>query len=219
MSLEKNYYPGWTRKAITFTIDDGNIMMDKKFIDIVKPYGIKGTFNLCSPNIKTHTPDFYRNFYEGFGISNHRKLHPYALTPERTREVGSDSFNEKTADVTKNYRTHIQGLYKHYTSIGWRYAADTNKYCDLITECHKELEAVFGEGSITTFVWPYGEQADKKILEYIENVCGYTAVRKTGTLGSSTSFAVPTDAYQNSSLLLPYFSANSSRTFQHSALS
>ena len=42
----KKYFPGFTQKAITFSIDDGNLKHDKTFIDIVKPAGIKGTFNL-----------------------------------------------------------------------------------------------------------------------------------------------------------------------------
>ena len=29
--IDLNFYPGWTRKAITFTIDDGNVELDKKF--------------------------------------------------------------------------------------------------------------------------------------------------------------------------------------------
>ena len=29
-------------------MDDGNVRLDKKFIDIIKPYGFFGTFNLTS---------------------------------------------------------------------------------------------------------------------------------------------------------------------------
>ena len=43
--IDKNYFPGWVRKQVSFTIDDGNIEMDKKFIDIVRPAGVLGTFN------------------------------------------------------------------------------------------------------------------------------------------------------------------------------
>lgn len=45
--IDTQFYPGWTRKAITFSIDDGIVPMDQKFIEIVRPVGIKGTFNLC----------------------------------------------------------------------------------------------------------------------------------------------------------------------------
>ena len=46
--IDLKFFPGWTRKSVTFTIDDGNVAMDKKFLDIVRPAGILGTFNLCS---------------------------------------------------------------------------------------------------------------------------------------------------------------------------
>ena len=33
-NIDINFYPAWTRKAITFTIDDGNLVLDRKFLDI-----------------------------------------------------------------------------------------------------------------------------------------------------------------------------------------
>ena len=47
-NIDKNYFPGWVRKSVSFTIDDGNLEMDKRFIDTVSPYGIKGTFNISN---------------------------------------------------------------------------------------------------------------------------------------------------------------------------
>ena len=32
--IDTKFYPGWTRKSITFSIDDGNVPMDRKFIEI-----------------------------------------------------------------------------------------------------------------------------------------------------------------------------------------
>ena len=80
MSMKKidlNYFPGWTRKSITFTIDDGNVEMDKKFLDIVRPAGIRGTFNLHRWDLLT--PDEYRNFYRGYEIANHCMHHAIAI--------------------------------------------------------------------------------------------------------------------------------------------
>ena len=62
--IDVNFYPGWTRKSVTFTIDDGNIPMDRKFISIVSPGGIKGTFNLNSNKMNDMTPEEYREFYK-----------------------------------------------------------------------------------------------------------------------------------------------------------
>ena len=193
MNIDKNFYPGWVRKAITFTVDDGNIPMDEKFISIVKPYGICGTFNLCSTDLNKYTPEFYRELYDGFGISNHCKLHPFALNDNINREISDDAFSPDTADVEKLYKTARRGLYHYHVTAGWRKIAEPEVYCALISECHSELEAVFGKGSVTTFVWPYGEQKGEDILKYIADVCGYIAVRKTGLLGSSTGFSLPDD--------------------------
>ena len=194
MRVDKNYFPGWTRKSITFTIDDGNIQLDTKFINIVRPSGIKGTFNLCAPDLKTYSADFYRNLYKGFGISNHCKLHPFALTPDKRREISEDSFNSQTADPNMLYRhAGYDGLYHYMHTAGWRRVADVDTYCRLVNECHGELEAVFGEGSITTYVWPYFEQSDSDVQDYVMNKCGYVAVRKTGATLDSTGFAVPSD--------------------------
>lgn len=193
MTVEK-YYPGFVRKAISFTIDDGNVVLDKKFIDIVRPHGIVGTFNLCSPDLKKHTAQFYRELYCGFGISNHCKLHPFAMTPDKAREISEDDFSIDTADENKLYRVSgYEGMYHYHATNGWRKVAEDDAYCRLVTECHKELEAIFGEGSITTYVWPYAEQNNAAVQDYVMNKCGYVAVRKTGATEGKFGFAVPCD--------------------------
>ena len=95
-TIDLNFFPGWVRKSITFTIDDGNIPLDKKFMDIVKPYGICGTFNLSTLKFDKYTPEFYREFYRGYGISNHCKLHPFPMTEERRKPVSNEKFNPET---------------------------------------------------------------------------------------------------------------------------
>ena len=42
MSKIEIFYPNYSRKAISFTIDDGNVPMDKKFIDIVHLKFLRG---------------------------------------------------------------------------------------------------------------------------------------------------------------------------------
>lgn len=189
----KKCYPNWSRKAISFTIDDGNIEMDTKFISILKPYGIKGTFNLCSPNLGKYTKDFYRELYDGFGISNHCKMHPFLLKDAEKREYSSDKFDINTADEAKLYSVGREGVYHFRASNGWRKTATLKAYCELISECHSELEEIFGEGSVTTFVWPFGDQGSDEILTYIAKTHGYVAARKTGLVEDSTAFAPPSD--------------------------
>ena len=63
-NIDLHFYPEWTRKSISFTIDDGNVVLDRKFLDITEPAGLKGTFNLTTP-LKRLTPEEYRQFYRG----------------------------------------------------------------------------------------------------------------------------------------------------------
>jgi hypothetical protein len=167
--------------------------MDTKFISVVKPHGIKGTFNLCSPNLSKYTPSFYRELYSGFGISNHCKMHPFLLKEDETREISEDAFDINTADENKLYKTDREGVYYFKAPAGWRKKATLPEYSALLSESHNELEGIFGEGSVTTFVWPFGDQNSEEILDYISRELGYTAARKTGLVEDKTGFAVPTD--------------------------
>lgn len=74
-NIDLNFFPGWTRKSMTFTIDDGNLTLNKKFISYIQPGGFKGTFNLTTP-LRYQAPkneqyNFYRSLYEGYEIGNH----------------------------------------------------------------------------------------------------------------------------------------------------
>ena len=70
-------YPSYSKKALTFSIDDGNITYDTKFLSILKPAGIRGTFNLNSDRTHEFSESFYRTFYKGYEIANHSKYHPF----------------------------------------------------------------------------------------------------------------------------------------------
>lgn len=192
MNNEIFYFPGWTRKAISFTIDDGNVPLDKKFLSIVKPAGILGTFNLCSSNMRYLSPEGYREMYRGYEIANHNKYHPFAIDPSAEYKLSEEAFDEQTASHEFIYRTDREGLYFYKyspTSNYWSHIADKETYCALSDECKEELEEVFGKGSITAFVWPYRLQADKSVHEYLISR-GYSSIRKTG---DSPNFELPSD--------------------------
>ena len=97
MSIDVNFYPGWVRKSITFTIDDGNVVLDRKFMNYVKPAGIKGTFNIIGNHYGSGDPnrlsydDLKELFFpKGHEVANHCMHHaaPINLTPvEGMREV------------------------------------------------------------------------------------------------------------------------------------
>lgn len=190
------YYPGFTRKAVTFTIDDGNIEWDRKFIDIVKPHGIFGTFNLCSDKVMAGNADFYRSFYRGFEIANHCKYHPYATDDAiKYRYASAEDKAAALPDATVLYPCdRAEGLYDVLYERGWRQTADTENYIRFADEGRRELEAVFGKGSVDSYVWPYGQQNNEAVFEHLKNA-GYYGIRKTGCVLDTTSFAPPADYF------------------------
>jgi peptidoglycan/xylan/chitin deacetylase (PgdA/CDA1 family) len=191
--LDFNFYPGWTRKSITFTIDDGNITMDEKFLAIVKPAGIIGTFNLCTPLKKDMTNEDYRAFYRGYEIANHCHRHPLSLSPTNPPEIAAEPFDEATADKEKAYRTEEDGFYRVFAkhSQSWNYyvAAD-DKYMEYVAHCNDLLEDVFGKGTVKDFVWPFGDQRNPALTERLIGY-GFRSIRATGDLGDTTGFALP----------------------------
>ena len=114
-NIDINFFPGWTRKAMTFTIDDGWVAMDTNFINIVRPYGIKGSFNISSDNVtKYNNPKLIRATYRGFEITNHVKLHPFAFRDGEDVRLSEEPLDEKTAEgikkIIEKYNETLKGL-------------------------------------------------------------------------------------------------------------
>lgn len=188
----KKLFPGFTGKSVTFTIDDGNTVYDKKFIDIVRPKGIKGTFNLCSHNVSAMSPEEYRKFYSGFEIANHCKYHPFAFDDSKTYEKSTEKFSPETSDGRYIYESGTAGLYHFKAPQGWRMVADSESYVRFASESKKELEDIFGEGSVTGFVWPYCRQNNSFVFESLKKA-GYYGIRTTGDRADRDNFGVPKD--------------------------
>lgn len=186
------FYPNYSRKAISFTIDDGNVPMDKKFIDIVKAHGIRGTFNLCSHNMKAFDAQGYRDFYEGFEISNHVKYHPYPFIDGVQNVFTDEPFDDKTADVKLTYKCGTEGQYMVKKGKGWRMACGDEDYIRYTNECNDELEKIFGEGSVKGFVWPYGKQNNKFVYDKLCKM-GFYGLRITGDTRDKDGFSIPKD--------------------------
>ena len=189
-NLDVNFFPGWTRKSLTFTIDDGNIPMDRKFLSIVKPKGILGTFNLNSDRMRNFDAAGYREFYRGYEIANHCKFHPFALPDDNSMPFSDKPFDPETSEPGMLHPTEIPGCYQTRQFFGWGMVADTEMYLKYAEEGRAELEAIFGKGSVGSFVWPYGEQNNKAVVEHLENA-GYYGMRKTGSITDKTGFAMP----------------------------
>ena len=82
------------RKSVTFTIDDGNIPTDKKLLDIVRPAGILGTFNMCGAS--DLTPEEYREMYRGYEIANHVRYHPKVIDPAVEYTISDEPFDTES---------------------------------------------------------------------------------------------------------------------------
>ncbi|MBQ8311165.1 MAG: polysaccharide deacetylase family protein [Clostridia bacterium] len=190
--IDVNFYPGWTRKSITFTIDDGNLAMDEKFLDIVKPAGIIGTFNLCTPLRKGVSAEEYRRFYRGYEIANHCHRHPHAFTVNRQPKITDKPFDETTADTALAYPMGEEGFYRIYTRNWNYYIATDDKYVEFVDTCTEVLEDVFGKGIIKDFVWPFGEQQNAALMQRLIDH-GFRSIRATGDVSDSTGFALPAD--------------------------
>lgn len=185
-------YPGFTRRAITFTIDDGIIKYDEKFISILCPHGFKGTFNLCS-HFMDREDAFYRNFYSGFGIANHTHFHPFAMDDDvQYITVDEPLADQHPADDLIYPVSDRDGFYNKRYPNGWREIADNKTYINCIITCQERLERVFGKDVVKGFVWPYCEQNNSEIKRFLSEF-GFTSVRRTGDTLDVTGFALPAD--------------------------
>ncbi len=191
-TVDKYFFPGFVKKCITFSIDDGYLEMDKKFIDIVKPAGILGDFNLVGNRLDLNDPQKYLDLYEGFGVANHVSFHPFCMDPEKTYTVADEPFDAATADPEKIYPTENEGLYRFHRPNGWRLICSREKYISLVKDGKERIEAVFGKGSCRGFVWPYSKQKDEELQREIEKL-GYTELRNSPQIGDTTDFAFPAD--------------------------
>lgn len=207
--VDKNYYPGFVRKSVTFTIDDGNIAKDTEFLNIIRPAGIKGTFNLINTNAATAAQ--YLALYKGYEIASHHQLH---CLPVRdgldfsNLDFKDEIFNSSKADTDYVYKTSTEGLYYidySYYAAGtpsndpnhksyWHPVSTNETYTKYLDITKAELEKVFGEGSIVGFAYPHGKY-NQAVKEYLKNN-GYLYARATtASSPRPTDFALPEDRY------------------------
>ena len=194
--IDLNYFPGWVRKAVTFTMDDGIRQHDEKFLSIVRPAGILGTFNLYMLNVEM--ADIYRELYKGYGIANHCKNHANVFRDgvDYSVLITDDPWpGAEVADQEKIYRhPRIEGLYYHFVKgYSWHPIADTEHYIQFAMETHRELEEIFGEGVVKGFVYPNGNQQNQAVIDFLISQ-GYTNIRRTDPLAKD-NFSMPATRY------------------------
>ena len=199
--VDVNYYPGFVRKAVTFTIDDGDLTNDEIFLSIVKPGGIKGTFNVMSVKSGMY------ELYEGYEVANHHVLHTTAMKDnfDYSQYEIVQEYLPSDADPSKLYLksqtvdgTRVEGLYYVHYSIygstaGWHPLATDETYIEYLEWTSRNIEETFGEGSCVGFAFPHGSLSTT-IKEYLRKE-GYLYARKTGNLKATTGFSLPEDRY------------------------
>lgn len=194
--IDLNYFPGWTRKAVTFTMDDGIRQHDEKFLKIVRPAGVLGTFNLY--NVDLNKADEYRELYAGYGIASHCNYHANVFKDgvDYSELITDDPWpGAATADTSKIYKhPSVEGLYYHFvTGYSWHPIADTEHYLEFAMQTEVELEQIFGEGIVKGFVYPNGNQSNQAVVDFLrEN--GYTNIRRTYPLAGD-NFSMPETRY------------------------
>ena len=193
MSKISVFYPSFTRKALTFTIDDGNMTYDRKLLDILAPVGIRGTFNLCS-HIHRGREAQTVEFYSGYDVANHCKHHPLVNFDGVEYVLSDDEFDEELSDKSKIYRVRGRdGFYWLMRPNGWRQMIFEDDFITCVKEGREELEALFPDREIKDFVWPYGEQNNAAVREYIRRT--HRSSRKTGCTQDKDGFRIPADKY------------------------
>lgn len=185
------FYPLFTKKALTFTMDDGNMKYDAMLLDILKPAGIKGTFNLCS-NIHEGREEITREFYRGYDIANHSKYHPLVNYDGVEYIIADEAFDSETANKDYIYRVEgHDGFYWQMQPNGWRQMVFEKDFIKFVEYGKRELDEIFGEGSVRDFVWPYREQDNAAAKEYIRRT--HRSARKTGCTIDLDGFSIPKD--------------------------
>ena len=185
------FYPLFTKKALTFTMDDGNMKYDAMLLDILKPAGIKGTFNLCS-NIHEGREEITREFYRGYDIANHSKYHPLVNYDGVEYIIADEAFDSETANKDYIYRVEgHDGFYWQMQPNGWRQMVFEKDFIKFVEYGKRELDEIFGEGSVRDFVWPYREQDNAAVKEYIRRT--HRSARKTGCTIDLDGFSIPKD--------------------------
>ena len=202
IKVDVNYFPGFVRKSVTFTIDDGNVTLDRHFLEIMREAGILGTFNLI--NINSLSPEEYRALYDGYEVASHHQLHALSFRDDFDYSLIEFKNEVYTSSSNPDYiykDGSVEGLYwisyHHYDSKYnkgyWHPIATDEAYGKYIDITEEQLESVFGEGTVVGFAYPHGcvTAYPKAYLQ----AAGYLYARKTGSVGSSTNFAMPSDRF------------------------
>lgn len=152
-------YPGFKRKAVTFSYDDG-VIQDAEVISILKKHHMKGTFNL-NPGLsgtRKYRTDAKgneidcsyldlkkeRQIYDGMEISNHTFLHPHL--EDISYSSKQDEMEKGRMELEEIFQTGVYGFAYPYGTydedaldlekrIGIEYARTTRSTYEFSLPC------------------------------------------------------------------------------------
>ena len=183
------FYPNFSKKAVSFTLDDGNLKYDMPLIEIFRKHGIVGTFNLSCTRQHLADKEKYKEIYAGFGIANHCAYHPHAFDDDIEYDIADEPFDPETADPTKIYPSGKgDGFHLWRRPLGWRRIATPERYIESVVEASEVLEEIF-ERPINGYVWPFFSQNSKKVRDYVFS--HFISTRRTGAIGTGDRFNLP----------------------------
>ncbi len=199
--IDTCFYPGHVRKAITFTLDDGNLSEDngdKTFFSYTAPAGFVGVVNLISSHITNENRQNYIDTYAAYEIGNHGKYHAFRMTAQEaervTQEIYTPAQAEK-ADKEKIYAdAHSPHVYWVCKSNGWRQIMSAEDFKENIRIGGEELENIFDK-PVGYYALPFGHydiDDEAGIPAYIASL-GYYAVRYSGNRLDCTDFSLAQD--------------------------
>lgn len=194
VSVNANYYPGFTRKAVTFSEDDGSAIYDPLFIALLNEYGFKGTFNLNA------TKTDY-SIYAGHEVANHgchedgiktTATTPYTLSTVLKKIKSMNSQLNSGIAADGNTRNDSVSSFVHPFTSGYRFLSD-KVYTDAAEL--SALAALFtAEGKTEYTAEKLGKMTEAEIfLDYL-NAIGITSNRYvSNAYGGSKNFDLPED--------------------------
>ena len=110
-------------------------------------------------------------------------------------EWKKEDWKDLLTDERATYYAFMDGerLAGSIFTYNWTYLAPTTeKYIACARAAKEELEAVFGKGSVRSYVWPCGYQDNAEVNAAMRKE-GYQSMRITGRVKDKTGFAFPAD--------------------------
>lgn len=104
-------------------------------------------------------------------------------------------FDKETADTSLVYRINDDGLTLTYDSYrrAWVDALSAEDYVRVAKKTTEELDEIFGEGSVRSFAWPFGQQSSVKTKEGLLALGIFYGIRNGGISCDKDGFAIPRD--------------------------